>query len=378
MLRSVLDPEVYLSSAILERENDRVFRNMWIFAGLRSVLSSRNAFFTRTIGDVPIVFTTPDGQAVHAFENLCAHRQMPIQHASFGKRSLVCPYHAWSYSTEDGSLKGVGGAHLYEMRACERDQIQLKQFAVEVIGNLLFVNLSKNPAPINSQFTDEYLAGMKDASDHFDAVFAYSKFNVEYNWKLNFENVLDYNHVPYIHADSFASLMQRPEPNPDQVLFPEDVEWDRLEAQRNHVGVQELSFAAVGDADFQAPWYRPLIRRFGERNAYYNWFIYPNVNFACVGGDYFLIQQYMPISPTTTEYHLWVVTCERLSRRQDFTALLRALMESEKLVIDEDSVLPNKMQSNFYRQQTPMLHGAYEFRLFRMGKWYRENVLSSQ
>jgi phenylpropionate dioxygenase-like ring-hydroxylating dioxygenase large terminal subunit len=376
MLRSVLSPEVYLSDDILGLEQERVFRNMWIFAGLRSSLSTRNAFFTRNMGGVPIVITTPDGQAVHAFENLCAHRQMPIQHAAFGKRSLVCPYHAWSYTTEDGCLKGVAGAHLYEMRASEKEQFKLRQFAVEVVGNMIFVNLSPTPQPIDSQFSAEFLSEVKVASEHFDSTFAYSTFDVGYNWKFNFENVIDYNHVPYIHANSFAAMMATSEVDPNKEMFPADVDWDRQESQRNHVGVQELSYASIGDVNMKAPWFRDLVRRFGERDAYYNWYVYPNVNFASVGGDLFLIQQYMPIAPNRTQYHLWMVTSERLSRRQDFTALLRGLMESEKKVIDEDSVLLESMQANLHASAPPMMHGAYEYRLFRMAKWYRENIMT--
>ena len=377
MLRSMLDPRVYLSDDILRLEQARIFRDMWIFAGLRSTLSSRNAFFTRTIGGVPIVVTTPDGETVKAFENLCAHRQMPIQHAAFGKRGLVCPYHAWSYLTEDGCLKGVALAHLYELRAGERDQFRLRQFAVEVVGNLVFVNLGAEPKPIATQFTAEMLDVMRLASEHFDSTYAYSKFQVGYNWKLNFENVLDYNHVPFIHANSFAAMLPRSEADPSRELFPQDVDWDRQEAARNHVGVQELSFATVADADIAPPWFRPLVRRFGERDAYYNWFIYPNINFASVGGDFFLIQQYMPIAPGRTEYHLWMAPAGRLSKRTDLTPVLRALMDAEKTVIDEDCVLLEAMQSAFHENQSPMMHGAYEHRLFRLGKWYRENVLEA-
>lgn len=375
MLRSKLQPSVYLSDDVLKLEQERIFRNLWIFAGLRSTLASRNAFFTRNIGGVPIVVTTPDGETLKAYENLCAHRQMPIQHAAFGKRTLVCPYHAWSYTAEDGCLKGVAGAELYQMRASEKDQIRLREFAVQAVGNMVFVNLSPKPMAIEEQFTSEYLTEIRTASEHFDSIFAHSVFEVGYNWKFNFENVMDYNHVPYIHADSFGALMIKKDVDPNIIPFPEDVDWDRQEQARNQVELSELSFSGVGDVNLAPRWYSNHVRRMGERDAYYNWFIYPNVNFASVAGEYFLIQQYMPVSPSRTEYHLWVVTAERLNRRQDFTALLRALMDGEKKIIDEDSVLLDKMQASLYDTAPPALHGAYEHHLYRLGKWYGENIL---
>jgi phenylpropionate dioxygenase-like ring-hydroxylating dioxygenase large terminal subunit len=377
MLRSKLEPSAYISDDVLSVEQERIFKRLWIFAGLRGVLASRNAFFTRTIGGVPILVTTPDGQTLKAYENLCAHRQMPIQHAAFGKRSLVCPYHAWSYTTEDGCLKGVAGAELYQMRAAEKGQIRLREFAVQAVGNLIFVNLSADPMPLEAQFSPEYLEELRTASEHFDSVFAYSTFEAGYNWKLNFENVLDYNHVPYIHAESFGAMMIKPEIDPNIVLFPEDVDWDRQESLRNQVNLSDLSFSGVGDIKLPPRWYSSLVRRMGERDAYYNWFVYPNVNFASVAGEYFLLQQYMPISPSRTEYHLWVVTAERLNRRQDFTALLRALMDGEKKIIDEDSVLLDRMQASLYAAGPRAQHGAYERHLYRMGQWYSENILES-
>jgi phenylpropionate dioxygenase-like ring-hydroxylating dioxygenase large terminal subunit len=376
MLRSKLSPSAYLSEDVLSVEQERIFRNLWIFAGVRSTLSSRNAFFTRNIGGVPLVVTTPDGETLKAYENLCSHRQMPIQHAAFGKRGLVCPYHAWSFTAEDGCLKGVGGPELYQMRASEKDQIRLREFAVRAVGNLVFVNLSPEPMPLEAQFTPEYLEQLREVSSHFDPLFAYTTFSAGYNWKFNFENVVDFNHVPYIHAESFGALMYKTEPDPNLIPFPEEVDWDRQELARNQVDLSDLSFPAVGDVMLPPRWYSNLVRRYGAREAYYNWFIYPNVNFGSVAGDYFLIQQYMPISPSRTEYHLWVVTAERLNRRQDFTALLRGLMDTEKKIIDEDSVLLEKMQASLYPSATPALHGAYENKLYRMGKWYSDNVLN--
>ena len=374
MLRSVLSPDVYLSDTVLETEKRRLFRNMWIFAGLRSTLSSRNAFLTRNIGGVPIVITSADGQTLKAFENLCAHRKMPIQHAAFGNRSLICPYHDWTY-TADGCLRGVPNAHLYEMRQSEKEQIKLREFAVASIGNLIFVNLALNPSPVESQFTSAFLSEITEASEHFDRVFAYSTFEVGYNWKLNFENVMDYNHVPFIHAASFGKIMPKREGGQKSDPVHESITWDLDEDARGPASLEELSFSAAGDINVPASWYSHLIRRYKDCDAYYNWFVYPNLNFCSFAGNYFILQQYEPISPGRTRYHLWVVTAERNNIRQDFTALLRGLIEAEKKIIDEDCVFLENMQQNLHSEAGSALHGAYEFRLIRAAKWYEQNIL---
>ncbi|MEI9915787.1 MAG: aromatic ring-hydroxylating dioxygenase subunit alpha [Methylovirgula sp.] len=209
MLQSVLPPKVYLSEDILALENERIFKSLWIFAGLRSALANRNAFFTRKIGGVPVVVTT-DGETIRAFENLCAHRSMPIQQEACGNRALICPYHAWTFN-QDGSLRAMARPHLYDLRRAEKENIRLREFSVEIVGNLIFVNLAPEPAPFATQFTPEFMAEIKTASEHFDQVYAYTTFEVGYNWKLNFENVVDYNHVPFIHSASFGSMLPRQE-----------------------------------------------------------------------------------------------------------------------------------------------------------------------
>jgi len=362
----------------MRREMEIIFRNKWIFAGLACTLKKRNAFFTRVIGGVFIVVTTPDGTTIKAFENACAHRQMPIQTESFGNRGLVCPYHAWSYACEDGRLKGLSNPHLYEMRVHEKDAIGLREFAVQVVGELVFVNLANEPIPFESQFSNEFVEKIRDASSYFDKTYAYSKFRAGYNWKLNFENVMDYNHVPFIHSNSFKKLLKE-DPNA-QVRYehPVDVEWDKSNRPPSDVTLSELSFTAVGEINLKPRWYSDLIRRYGTSDAYYNWFIFPNVNFCSVAGEHFLIQQYMPVTPDILEYHLWVMPAERLSLRTNFTALLRGLMISEKQIIDEDSVFMEQLQASLNPTSKKALHGAYEHMVYRFGDWYSTHVLNDE
>ena len=76
-MKSILSPNHYLDPGIFAREQRRVFRQLWMFAGVRQLLAEPDAFLTRTIGGVPVVVQNCGGE-LRAFENQCAHRQMPI------------------------------------------------------------------------------------------------------------------------------------------------------------------------------------------------------------------------------------------------------------------------------------------------------------
>ena len=377
MFRSDLPPDIYLSEKYLDLENKKIFRDMWMFAGVRSTLSSKSAFLTRTIGGVPVVITTDDGVTLKAFENLCAHRQMPIQSKAFGKRALVCPYHAWSYD-HHGCLRAVASAELYQMRQSEKDGIKLREFAIEVIGNFVFVNLADKPRPIGDQFSAEFLMQIADVTSYFDPQYAYTTFEVDYNWKFNLENVMDYNHIPFVHTQSFGGLIKRKEAASEENQFREDVVWDAEEARKATVALPELSYYGTAEMSLKPRWYTDLVRRYGDRDLYYSWHLYPNVNFCSVAGEWFLIQQYEPISPKRMRYHLWVTTAERLNKKRDLTALMVGLMQAEKKIIDEDVVFLNNLQRNLHTGASSALHGAYEYRLIRLGKWYRDNVLAGE
>ncbi|KLD24020.1 2Fe-2S ferredoxin, partial [Xanthomonas perforans] len=110
-----------------------------------------------------------------------------------GKRPLVCPYHAWSFGPE-GELRGLPNPGLYQFTAEEKDAICLRKLHLEQVGQLLFVNLSEQPLPLTEQFSPEYLEQLRLASSHLDSQIIYSCHRVRYNWKLNMENVKDYNH----------------------------------------------------------------------------------------------------------------------------------------------------------------------------------------
>ena len=166
MSESILSPEHYLDAGIFRAEQQHIFRKLWIFAGVRQLLAEADAFLTRTIGGVPVVIQNCGGQ-VRAFENRCAHRQMPIQFEDYGQRRLACRYHGWTYG-DDGAVRSIPQEDVLSGYApAERAQLCLQRFAVRTVGNFVFVNLAASPAPLETNARRRLLAELEAISGFF-------------------------------------------------------------------------------------------------------------------------------------------------------------------------------------------------------------------
>ncbi len=353
----------YIDPAVFAKEQTHIFRKLWIFAGLRTLLAEPDSFLTRCIGGVPIVIQNFDG-TLKAFRNQCAHRQAPLQLEEYGQRKLSCRYHGWTFN-DAGKVRGMPGEHrLYHYTEKERNQLCLDEFAVHCIGNLVFINLDANPLPIEEQFSDELRLQLAQISSHFGGQAIHTAIPSAYNWKLNFENVLDYNHVPFVHPQTFRPLMQKgPEHEP------------RVPASGPRIAtamLRELSFAGRTPLTVQ-PWpWHALVERFGDEDAYYNYFLYPNVNFISVGGYIFLIQQFDPMAPDRTDVRFTLATARPTQRIPALPAILWGHLKGEKRVLDEDKVLLEALQRGLHTGGPVARHGAYEAPLHHVAMVYRQ------
>jgi phenylpropionate dioxygenase-like ring-hydroxylating dioxygenase large terminal subunit len=369
---SPLSTSHYISDEIHRKEQSRLFRKLWIFAGLKQLVSKPNAFITRSIGGIPVVIQNMNG-TLKAFENVCPHRQMSLQSDAVGHRPLVCKYHAWAFD-ENGKLRAKGNEFLYELTEEETSRACLRQFVLAEVGNMLFVNLDETPMPLEEQFTNEFLDSMREVSGHFDDEVIYTVFEKKHNWKLTFENVLDYNHIPFIHTQSFLPLIElNVNASKEDRVIPQasrDLKQRLYDGQK--IDLRDLSFETGSTLNIPTTWYQAEVHRYRDEPRYYNWYTYPNVNFCSVHGNMFLIQQYMPVSPGVMEYHLWVMTARRKNPKINFSALLWGLIKAEKKVIDEDAVALEQLQRTLHDGARPYLMGTYEAHIVRMLRWYAD------
>jgi len=366
-MRSLLSATDYTSPEVLGREEERLFRRLWIVAGFRATLEGPDAFVTHRIGGVPIVVQNTT-RGLRAFVNRCAHRQSAVQLADFGQRRLACPYHGWVYDDAGHVTSIPGNEANYGFEPEVVSSLGLEPVALRIVGGLVFVNLDRNPLPFESQFHDDFVDAMTKVSDVVgnDAMFA--KFQGSYNWKLNFENVVDWNHVPFVHASSFAPLMPTlaPGASRDRPACPPPVPDDEISDD-----LRDLSYEARAPFDFREwPW-QDAVERCGGTREYINLFIYPNVNYVVMAGAVHLIQQFCPVAADRTEARLTMALGRRKQRLPAAPAILWSQLKAEKRVIDEDVAVFEGLQRGMRDEWPRPFHGHYEYRLRRVAKVYR-------
>ena len=370
-MRSILAPSDYTSPAVLAAEEKRVFRRLWIVAGFRATLDAPDAFLTHRIGGVPIVVQNT-ASGLKAFVNRCAHRQSAVQTADFGQRRLACPYHGWVYD-DAGRVKSIPGNEAnYGLAPGTVATLGLEPVALRVVGGLVFVNLDPDPLPLEEQFHPAFLERMEQVTDFAgdDAMFA--RFDGRYNWKLAFENVIDWNHVAFVHPESFAPLLPRMRSAPaEPSACPPPVADAQIEDD-----LRELSFESHAVFDFPAlPWH-DAVERCADTRSYVNLFIYPNVNYMVMAGVVHSFHQSVPIAPDRTEVRMTMALGRRIEPLPAAPAILWGHLDGEKRVADEDTLVFEGIQRGLDDASPHALHGHYEHRLRRVAKVYRRLMAS--
>lgn len=357
-MKSPLDPQHYGSTQSFASEQERVFRRHWIFAGFTSLLEAPDAYLSRTIGGVPVVIQNTGG-SLRAFENTCAHRHLPLQWGFSGRRPLTCRYHGWSYDASGRASIPAQDA-LYQFDPSELERARLGEFALARVGAFLFVNLSKAPLALEDQFEPAFLHTLRDVSGSFDTEFIHTSVRARFDWKLGFENVIDPNHVRYVHARSFAR----------NVAPPAGVESIPATAR-----LQDLSWHQSGPfSEFKRAEWHARVVALDEPPRYQNWFVWPNVNFVSVGGYSFSMHQFNPASPGETEI-LMILFLARKRAPFDFSpAVLWHNIQSEKRILDEDIEVLERLQAGLHAGLRPALLGAHEGRLERFRRWHQRTM----
>jgi phenylpropionate dioxygenase-like ring-hydroxylating dioxygenase large terminal subunit len=369
-MRSLLAPSYYTSVDVLERERERLFRRLWIFVGPRTLLGDEDSYITRSVGGVPVVVQNQGGK-INAYVNRCAHRGSAIQLGDHGHRRLACPYHGWTYDHHGRVASIPFHDLLYGFEGGPSSAPRLTRVAVECVGNLVFVNLDPKPMRLDEQFHRTFLDRIASVSSHFDDEVLISRFDGKFNWKLIFENVLDGNHVPFVHSKTFLSMIPTSSPQPSVKPLriaappPDDALSNDL---------RDLSYTVETALNVRHwPWH-DNVERFTEEARYYNYFLYPNVNFTAIAGVLFPIQQFDPVAPDRTEYTMWLMTGRQKLPNPATPAILWPQARGEKTVIDEDFAVLEALQRGIGAGSLPAYHGQYETQLRSMARVYLDRL----
>jgi Rieske 2Fe-2S family protein len=233
----VLEPTLpsawYLQDDIFELERQHIFFKEWICVGREEQVPEPGDHQVLDVYGESILLVRNGEGVLRGFYNVCRHRgtqlcpmgeqedsnnRLPLKGGVIGGRSIMCPYHAWTYDL-NGQLKRA--PHMTEEMGFRVEDVQLYRVGCETWGGFVFVHLTPDQAP---PFADHIAASNKIFGRYPLADLRIGKtlhYTVNANWKILCENYNECYHCGPVHPELCKVVP----------LFKEaggaDLDWDR-------------------------------------------------------------------------------------------------------------------------------------------------------
>ena len=191
---------VYTSDEFLAQEQKYIFAQDWLCAGRADSLPNSGDYLTMRIADEPIIVLRDASGEIRAISNVCRHRMSTLLTGRGTVRSIICPYHAWTYNL-NGTLRGAPAMTLNE-DFC-KDQIALPSIRCFVWQGWILVSLNQQASDPTVQLQDvENLVGYLDMASYRETFREEFRWNT--NWKVLAENFMESYHLPVCHAGTIG------------------------------------------------------------------------------------------------------------------------------------------------------------------------------
>ncbi len=197
-----MPPDVYTTEAFVQAELEHIFRKDWYCVGRADALAKPGDYVTCDLADQPIVVLRDRDQKIVALSNVCLHRMSTLLQGRGNARSIVCPYHAWTYNL-DGTLRGAPAMNLND-GFC-KDGYALPKVRCEEWLGWVFVTLNPDAASVAETLADvESMVAGYDMTNYTEAF--YEEHVWDTNWKVLAENFMESYHLPVCHAGTIGGL----------------------------------------------------------------------------------------------------------------------------------------------------------------------------
>jgi phenylpropionate dioxygenase-like ring-hydroxylating dioxygenase large terminal subunit len=149
-----------------------------------------------------VVLVAGPGGEDRAFVNVCRHRGSVVVEEEGNRKTLQCPYHAWTYDL-DGSLRSAPRGE--ELDGTE--ELSLVPVRLERWGQFRFVTLDPEAPPL-AELLGAIPERIEEAGLDVEALAFHhrSDWEVGANWKIASENFLECYHCPVAHP-GFSRLV---------------------------------------------------------------------------------------------------------------------------------------------------------------------------
>jgi phenylpropionate dioxygenase-like ring-hydroxylating dioxygenase large terminal subunit len=193
--RPIVDPAAFA-------EEQRRLASVWTFLGMTSDAETDGDWFRASIA-TRSVFVQRFGTELRGFENVCAHRFMPLRNAERGNGPITCGFHNWTYDRQ-GSAVGI--PHCRELYNMLPQQLGARLTPIELAtcGRMIF---GRFPHPRASESLEDFLGigfGILAAGSQAQGRGHRLRVPVDANWRLCAQISLDDYHSPTVHPRTFG------------------------------------------------------------------------------------------------------------------------------------------------------------------------------
>ena len=294
---AALPNAAYTSAAFLELENARLFARTWMLAGFAHEIPEPGDVRPTNVAGEPVILVRCRDGEIRAFHNVCRHRgSRLVAEPCQGRKTLVCPYHAWTYGL-DGRLltrphfHGPGAHDIVEPGNGDGAKWGLKPVRTALWRDLVFADLSGSAPPLEEHLKPmtERLAGYRlDALGYAGKL----EFEIEANWKLIHENFIENYHVFAVHPKltDFVPMERRNPSSHDGYCLWNDYRFPKPEPGRGE----------------GLPYYPDLPEDLVDRGLWFHFF--PSLDIE-LWPDQFAVFRVTPLGPTRTreEIHVYLI-----------------------------------------------------------------------
>ena len=197
-----MPPSVYTSGEFMQAELDHIFAQDWYCVGRADALANAGDYTTAELAGQPILVIRDGDGGLRAMSNVCLHRMSTLLHGRGNARSIVCPYHAWTYNL-DGSLRGAPAMTRNE-GFC-KDQYKLPKVRCQEWLGWVFVTLNVDAPDVAEQLAQvEGMVAGYDMTNYTETF--YEEHEWDTNWKVLAENFMESYHLPVCHAATVGAL----------------------------------------------------------------------------------------------------------------------------------------------------------------------------
>ncbi len=238
-------PELYTSPDMLELELREIFEREWHCPGLAADIAEPGDYMTFSIAGQPVFSIRQKDGSIRSFSNVCRHRMMQLLQGSGNTKTIVCPYHAWTYG-HDGKLRGA--PHMQKSQSFAKHDFCLPEVRTEIWNGWIYITLNRDAAPVA-----ELLAPINDLVAQFRLdryVPCETQDHVwQTNWKLLTENFMEGYHLPVAHKATVGQWIGL-----DDTEFPDHVNPHFTWQTFTKGETATYGRAAEGNDDLQGRW----------------------------------------------------------------------------------------------------------------------------